>query len=228
MTHILIVDDDNELSEMLGQYLAAEGFAIERVFDGHSGAEQALSGAYDAVVLDVMMPGLDGFEVLRRIRSQSMVPVLMLTAKGDDIDRIVGLEIGADDYLPKPFNPRELLARLRAILRRVGNHAVTGDDDIMRLGQLELHPASRSVLASGQPLELTSTEFNLLQGLLRQAGHLVSKEQLSQQALGRALEKYDRSIDMHMSNLRKKLADHQLGEMIITVRGQGYQLSGED
>jgi len=228
MTHILIVDDDSELSEMLGQYLAAEGFAIERVFDGHSGAEQALSGAYDAVVLDVMMPGLDGFEVLRRIRSQSMVPVLMLTAKGDDIDRIVGLEIGADDYLPKPFNPRELLARLRAILRRVGNHGPQAEDDILRLGLLELHPASRSVLAGGQPLELTSTEFNLLQGLLRQAGHLVSKEQLSQQALGRALEKYDRSIDMHMSNLRKKLADHQLGEMIITVRGQGYQLSGED
>jgi len=228
MTHILIVDDDSELSEMLGQYLAAEGFAIERVFDGHSGAEQALSGAYDAVVLDVMMPGLDGFEVLRRIRSQSMVPVLMLTAKGDDIDRIVGLEIGADDYLPKPFNPRELLARLRAILRRVGNHGLPAEGDIMRLGQLELHPASRSVLAGGQPLELTSTEFNLLQGLLHQAGHLVTKEQLSQQALGRALEKYDRSIDMHMSNLRKKLADHQLGEMIITVRGQGYQLSGED
>jgi DNA-binding response OmpR family regulator len=228
MTHILIVDDDSELSDMLGQYLAAEGFAIERVYDGHSGAEQALSGAYDAVVLDVMMPGLDGFEVLRRIRSQSMVPVVMLTAKGDDIDRIVGLEIGADDYLPKPFNPRELLARLRAVLRRSTTHRMHDEESVLRLGQLELHSASRHVLAAGRSLDLTSTEFNLLHSLLKQAGQLVSKEQLSQQGLGRALEKYDRSIDMHMSNLRKKLAEHQLGEMIITVRGQGYQLSGED
>ena len=227
MTHILIVDDDHELSDMLGQYLGAEGFSVARAFDGDSGAEQALGDHYDAIVLDVMMPGLDGFEVLRRIRARSSVPVLMLTAKGDDIDRIVGLEIGADDYLPKPFNPRELLARLRAILRRAGAQAVQTADDILRLGPLELHPASRSAMAAGKTPDLTGTEFSLPQSLLNHAGQLVSKDQLSQQALGRSPEKYDRSIDMHMSNLRKKLAEHRLGAMIITVRGQGYQLSGE-
>jgi DNA-binding response OmpR family regulator len=226
MAHILIVDDDTELSGMLGEYLEPEGFTIERAFDGKAGVQQALSNHYDAVVLDVMMPELDGFEVLRRIRSHSSVPVLMLTAKGDDIDRIVGLEIGADDYLSKPFNPRELLARLRAVLRRTQN-ANQQDEQIVRIGLLEVHPASRTVLVQGEVLDLTSTEFNLLHTLVKQAGHLVSKEDLSKHALGRSLEKYDRSIDMHMSNLRKKIAEHHPGSIIITVRGQGYQLSDE-
>ena len=226
MAHILIVDDDAELSDMLGEYLEPEGFTIERAFDGRTGVQQALSNHYDAVVLDVMMPELDGFEALRRIRSHSSVPVLMLTAKGDDIDRIVGLEIGADDYLSKPFNPRELLARLRAVLRRTQN-VNQQDEQIMRIGLLEVHPASRTVLVQGEALDLTSTEFNLLHTLVKQTGHVVSKENLSAQALGRPLEKYDRSIDMHMSNLRKKMAEHQLGSIIMTVRGQGYQLSDE-
>jgi len=229
MTHILIVDDDIELSAMLGEYLEAEGFSVARVFDGKAGAQQALTGLYDAVVLDVMMPELDGFEVLRRIRSHSSVPVLMLTAKGDDVDRIVGLEIGADDYLPKPFNPRELLARLRAVLRRTQGASPhrDHDDTVFRIGLLEVHPSSRTALADGQQLDLTSTEFNLLHTLVKQAGHVVSKENLSEHALGRTLEKYDRSIDMHMSNLRKKMTEHNLGSIIMTVRGQGYQLSDE-
>ncbi len=228
MTHILIVDDDTELSSMLGDYLAAEGFSIDQAFEGKQGAQKAITGQYDAVVLDVMMPELDGFEVLRRIRSQSSVPVLMLTAKGDDVDRIVGLEIGADDYIPKPFNPRELLARLNAVLRRTqGSKQDIHKEQIEHIGPLEINPSSRTALARGQPLELTSTEFNLLHALVKQAGKVVSKESLSEQGLGRKLEKYDRSIDMHMSNLRKKMALHELGAMIITVRGQGYQLADQ-
>jgi DNA-binding response OmpR family regulator len=229
MTHILIIDDDTELSGMLGEYLEPEGFTIEHAFDGKTGVQQALNNSYDAVVLDVMMPELDGFEVLRRIRSHSSVPVLMLTAKGDDVDRIVGLEIGADDYLSKPFNPRELLARLRAVLRRTQNTKQQEEHDgvVLRIGLLEIHPSSRTALVQGEVLDLTSTEFNLLHTLVKQTGHVVSKENLSAQALGRPLEKYDRSIDMHMSNLRKKMAEHQLGSIIMTVRGQGYQLSDE-
>jgi len=228
MTNILLVDDDTELSAMLGEYLEAEGFSVERVFDGKAGVQQALSGSYAAVVLDVMMPEMDGFEVLRRVRSQSNIPVIMLTAKGDDIDRIVGLEIGADDYLAKPFNPRELLARLRAVLRRTQIDKIQPHDDaVIQIGLLEVHPSSRSALSAGQPIDLTSTEFNLLHMLVKEGGHLVTKENLSEQALGRTLEKYDRSIDMHMSNLRKKMTEHNLGSLIITVRGQGYQLSNE-
>jgi len=229
MAHILIVDDDHELSEMLADYLQAEGYTTERVFDGEAGVQKALSNQFDALVLDVMMPKLDGFEALRQIRVHSSVPVIMLTAKGDDIDRIVGLEIGADDYLPKPFNPRELLARLRAVLRRSQTTPSTIDKEtsILSIGSLEIHPATRSVIINGQTLDLTSTEFNLLHTLVQQSGNLVTKELLSQQALGRPLTRYDRSIDMHMSNLRKKLSDHGQGSMIITVRGQGYQLASE-
>lgn len=229
MAQILIVDDDHELSEMLADYLQAEGYSTERVFDGEIGVTTALSGQFDAIVLDVMMPKLDGFEALRQIRSRSRVPVIMLTAKGDDIDRIVGLEIGADDYLPKPFNPRELLARLRAILRRSQNTSVTRDKEpvTVSIGPLEIHPTTRSVFIDGQALDLTSTEFNLLQTLVQQSGNVVSKELLSQQALGRLLTRYDRSIDMHMSNLRKKLSEQGADSLIITVRGQGYQLASE-
>lgn len=229
MKHILIIDDDDELSAMLAEYLEPEGFIIEPVFDGAAGVRQALTGLYDAIILDVMLPELDGFEVLRRIRSRSSVPVLMLTAKGDDVDRIVGLEIGADDYLPKPFNPRELLARLRAVLRRTQNtHQQTEHDTkVVKIGSLEVHPSLRTALAHGQSIDLTSTEFNLLHTLVEQGGRVVSKENLSERALGRVLEKYDRSIDMHMSNLRKKLVEHNVGSIITTVRGQGYQLSYE-
>ena len=228
MTHILLVDDDTELSSMLGEYLAAESFSIDYAYDGKQGLQKTLTGQYDAVVLDVMMPELDGFEVLRRIRSESSVPVLMLTAKGDDIDRIVGLEIGADDYLSKPFNPRELLARINAVLRRTqSDKQLDQKNHLQHIGALEINSSSRTALASGRVLDLTSTEFNLLHTLVKQAGDIVSKESLSEHGLGRTLEKYDRSIDMHMSNLRRKMAKHNLGSMIITVRGQGYQLSGE-
>ena len=225
MTQLLLIDDDKELSTMLGEYLSAEGFDIEYAYNGREGVDMALAKQYDALVLDVMMPELDGFEVLRRIRTESAVPVIMLTAKGDDVDRIVGLEIGADDYLPKPFNPRELLARLRAILRRAKSVQPPLQDQTLTLGPLEISPASRSALVSGALIDLTSTEFNLLHVLIKQAGKIVTKESLSEQGLGRSLEKFDRSIDMHMSNLRKKMAQKNIGEMIITVRGQGYQLS---
>ena len=226
MTRLLLIDDDKELSAMLGEYLTTEGIDIEHAYNGKQGIEKALAEDFDAIVLDVMMPGLDGFEVLRRLRIESSVPILMLTAKGDDVDRIVGLEIGADDYLPKPFNPRELLARLRAVLRRTqaSPHQVD-NEQVLQIGLLELIPASRSALVAGKPLDLTSTEFNLLLTLIKQAGKVVSKETLSELSMGRKLEKYDRSIDMHMSNLRKKMAQSGVGEMIITVRGQGYQLS---
>lgn len=229
MAHILIVDDDNELSEMLTDYLQVEGYTIEQVFDGDAGVKKALSCRFDAVVLDVMMPKLDGFEVLRQIRSQSSVPVIMLTAKGDDIDRIVGLEIGADDYLSKPFNPRELLARLRAVLRRSQSITAIADKNTspLSIGLLEIHPAARTAFIEGHTLDLTSTEFNLLQILVQQSGNVVTKESLSQQAIGRPLTRYDRSIDMHMSNLRKKLAEQGQGSLIITIRGQGYQLASE-
>ncbi len=228
MTHILLVDDDTELSSMLGEYLTAESFSIDYAYDGKQGLQKTLTGQYDAVVLDVMMPELDGFEVLRRIRSESSVPVLMLTAKGDDIDRIVGLEIGADDYLPKPFNPRELLARIHAVLRRTqSDKQLDQKNHLQHIGALEINSSSRTALARGRVLDLTSTEFNLLRTLVKQAGNIVSKESLSEHGLGRTLERYDRSIDMHMSNLRRKMAKHNLGSMIITVRGQGYQLSGE-
>jgi len=229
MVHILIVDDDDELSGMLVEYLEAEGLTIECVFDGKTGVQQALTGHYAAVVLDVMLPEMDGFEVLRRIRASSNIPVLMLTAKGDDIDRIVGLEIGADDYLPKPFNPRELLARLRAILRRTQGASPhsSHDNTVMLIGLLELHPSSRTAFIDNKKLVITSTEFNLLHTLAIHAGRIVSKEFLSEHAMGRTLEKYDRSIDMHMSNLRKKMTERHPKPTIITVRGQGYQLSDE-
>lgn len=221
-TRLLLIDDDTELCAMLSEYLAPEGFQVTALHDGESGARAALDGEYAAVILDVMMPRMNGIDALRRIRAASAVPVLMLTAKGDDIDRIVGLELGADDYLPKPFNPRELVARLRAILRR---GATATGSALLQAGPLTVRPADRTADWHGQTLQLTSTEFNLLEVLARHAGHVVSKADLSEQALGRALTPFDRSIDMHMSKLRSKLVT-QKGERapIQTVRGVGYQL----
>jgi len=224
MHPILIIDDDAELGEMLSEYLAPEGFALTIATRGDSGAKLALSTSPAAIILDVMLPGLNGFEVLRRIRAESMVPVIMLTAKGDDIDRILGLEIGADDYLPKPFNPRELVARLRAILRR---QPMTGDGDDRALVQcrgLQLWPGSRRAQLGDAPLDLTSTEFTVLEILARNAGRVVSKEQLYEGALGRPMAPYDRSLDMHISHLRRKLGEAPDGPVIHTVRGSGYQL----
>jgi two-component system response regulator CpxR len=225
MDQILIIDDDVALCELVTEYLEPLGFAIESVHRGDLGAERALEGQHALVVLDVMLPGLNGFEVLRRIRAESKVPVLMLTARGDDVDRIVGLEIGADDYLPKPFNPRELTARIRAILRRVPTEKPIDRTTAKKLsvGDVVLDSGTRTVLRTGANVELTSVEFELLEKLLRAAGEIVTREDLSQQVLGRSASPFDRSIDMHISNLRKKLG-HQFGrvERIKTVRGVGY------
>ena len=225
MTRVLLVDDDVELGEMLKEYLEREDFGATAVYDGEAGVRHALSGDYEIVVLDVMMPRLNGIEALRRIRMHSRIPVLMLTAKGDDVDRIVGLELGADDYVPKPCTPRELVARLRAILRRT-QVAETDDTPVgpLTVGPLTLWPAQRRAEWAGQPLELTSTEFNLLETLARNAGRVVSKADLSEQALGRQLARYDRSIDVHLSSIRHKLGVRADGRSYVqTVRGLGYQ-----
>jgi two-component system, OmpR family, response regulator CpxR len=228
MDRILVIDDDVELCSLVQEYLHAEGFAVESVHDGESGLQRATAGGYLLAVLDVMLPGINGFEVLRRIRATSRLPVLLLTARGEDVDRIVGLEIGADDYLPKPFNPRELVARIRAILRRSRSDgkAVPPAPEVVRVGDVELDPATRTVLRHGQPVDLTSVEFNLLEVLLREAGHVVPRERLVNAVLSRKFSPFDRSIDMHVSKVRKKLGDSDGGadndEHIKTVRGVGY------
>ncbi len=226
MIRILLVDDDLELCSMQGQYLSNEGFAVQMYHDGESGLEEALSGDYDLILLDVMMPKLSGIDVLRRLRIHSNVPVLMLTAKGDDIDRIIGLELGADDYVSKPCTPRELVARVRAILRRADpDKQDPGQLQPLKVGALTISAASRSAAWQDNLLDLTSTEFNLLEMLCRRAGRTISKEDLSMHTLGRPLARYDRSIDVHVSNLRQKLGSLKDGRSPIqTVRGIGYQL----
>lgn len=227
MTKVLLIDDDVELVSMLSEYLAREGFASTLVHDGEAGVREALSGGYALAVVDVMMPGISGIEVLGQIRRQSRLPVLMLTARGDDVDRIVGLEMGADDYVPKPCTPRELVARIRAILRRT-QQAGEMVDGVIAVGPLLLRPQMRTAELHGVPLELTSTEFNLLEVLARNAGSVVSKQALSQQGLGRPLARFDRSIDVHVSSIRHKLGVRSDGlSWIQTVRGQGYQLTWE-
>ena len=222
MNRILVIDDDIDLCELLTDYLTTEGFAVEVVHDGEAGPERALAGDFDLVVLDVMLPGIDGFEVLRRLRTGSATPVLMLTARGDDVDRIVGLEMGADDYLPKPFNPRELVARIRAVQRRTAAAPATGGEAVA-VGDVTLDLGGRTVHVGGVPVELTSVEFSLLEVLIRLAGQVVSREDLSLQALGRELNPYDRSIDVHVSSLRRKLGTlGEESERIKTVRGIGY------
>ena len=208
---------------MLAEYLEREGFAVTAVQDGESAARLAAGGAYQIVVLDVMMPRVDGVEALRRIRQASRVPVIMLTARGDDVDRIIGLELGADDYVAKPCTPRELAARLRAILRRMQPHA--DNTGPLTVSGLALWPEKRRVEWQGRPIELTSMEFNLLEVLMRNAGRVVSKKDLSEQALGRPLARFERSVDVHLSSIRQKLGD--AAALIRTVRGQGYHLARE-
>src|SRR5229473_3956038 len=222
MDRILVIDDDVELCSLVGEYLGAEGFTVESVHDGENGLQRATGGGYVLAVLDVMLPGINGFEVLRRIRATSRLPVLLLTARGEDVDRIVGLEIGADDYLPKPFNPRELVARIRAILRRTRGKGETPVPEVIRVGDVELDPATRSVQHRGKPVDLTSVEFGLLQVLLREAGRVVTREALVDEVLGRRFSPFDRSIDMHVSKVRKKLGDSGSEDYIKTVRGAGY------
>ncbi len=222
-TAVLLADDDTELSGMLAEYLGREGFAVTAVHDGEAAARLALEGGFEIVVLDVMMPRVDGIEALRRIRQSSRVPVIMLTARGDDVDRIIGLELGADDYVAKPCTPRELTARLRAILRRVQPQAQ--DAGPLSASGLTLWPQKRRVEWRGRAIELTSMEFNLLEVLMRNAGRIVSKKELSEQALGRPLARFERSIDVHLSSIRQKLGE--ASALIHTVRGQGYHLSRE-
>ncbi|MBE0501177.1 MAG: response regulator transcription factor [Desulfuromonadales bacterium] len=228
MNRILVIDDDIELCELLTDYLSSEGFEVDTVNHGEQGALRALAEEYALVVLDVMLPGMNGFDVLRKIRAVSRLPVIMLTARGDDIDRIVGLELGADDYLPKPFNPRELVARIRAIQRRTetaapGSVGGAQQSRDVNVGDIILSSVNRSVKRNGEQIELTSVEFTLLELLLRQAGEVISREDLVEKSLGRKLSPYDRSIDVHISSLRRKLGHaSETGERIKTIRGIGY------
>lgn len=227
MSHkVLLVDDDVELVDLLQDYLEREGFEVAVAHDGKAGMAAALSGAFGIAVLDVMMPVMSGIQVLTQIRAKSSMPVIMLTARGDDADRIVGLELGADDYVPKPCTPRELAARIRAILKRSGTPETAAmATNLIVVGTLTIWPAQRRAERSGRIIELTSTEFNLVEILVRNAGRPVSKSDLSQEALGRPLTRFDRSIDVHMSSIRHKLgklADSR--SLIQTVIRKGYQL----
>lgn len=231
MQTVLLVDDDVELVELLKEYLEMESFRVQVAHDGLAGAELASRQSIDIVVLDVMMPKLNGIETLKMIRQHSNVPIIMLTAKGDNTDRIVGLELGADDYVPKPSSPREIVARIRAILRRVQPAQASAADNVepadtpITVGALEIKPALRQATWSGQVLNLTSTEFNLLEVLAKNAGQVVSKQDLSQSALGRPLARFDRSIDVHLSSIRHKLGLLSDGRHCIqTVFRSGYQL----
>lgn len=224
---VLIIDDDAELCDLLREFLTRESFEVDAAHDGEAGLTRALETGPDIVVLDVMLPKADGFTVLRRLREKSRLPVLMLTARGEDMDRILGLELGADDYLAKPFNPRELAARLRAILRRVQAPPDT-QSPVLEVNGVRLLPASREVFAEGRPVELTTFEFDILQVLMRAAGRVLSRDALMEELYQRKASPFDRSIDVHVSHLRRKL---ETGRTVIkTVRGVGYQFcrSGEE
>ncbi|HEX8367580.1 MAG TPA: response regulator transcription factor [Pyrinomonadaceae bacterium] len=228
MFRILLIDDDEELCELVSEYLTVEGFTVEAVHDGETGLRKANAGNHDLIILDVMLPKKNGFDVLRELRQENQIPVLMLTARGDDMERIVGLEIGADDYLAKPFNPRELAARLRAILRRTQNLPEESlPAEKIHIDDVEISLAARSARREGEDLNLTSVEFDLLAELLKNAGKVIKKEDLNQKVLGRRLSPFDRSLDMHISNLRKKLGARDSGgnggeERIKTIRSVGY------
>jgi two-component system phosphate regulon response regulator OmpR len=219
---VLVVEDDPRLAEMLSEYLGQAGFRVTLAPLGATALNQFASTAYDAVVLDLMLPDMDGLNVCREIRTKSDTPVLMLTARGDAIDRIVGLELGADDYLPKPFEPRELLARLRAILRRRSPGKVTGDH-ILHFGRLDIDSASRTVLLDGVRCDLTGYQFDLLWALAKNAGRVLSRDALMDKVKGAQLEAFDRSIDVHMSRIRAAIEDDpKKPRRVITVRGAGY------
>ena len=227
MNKLLLIDDDKELSQLLSEYLTTEGFEVVAAYDGEAGIQLATQDQFAAIVLDVMLPIYNGFEVLKILRKTHQTPVVMLTAKGDTIDRVIGLEIGADDYLPKPCDPRELVARIRAILRRAQtNEPTPAKLEKISSGPLVLHLGSRHVTWNGSEIVLTGTEFSVLEILVRQAGQVISKDDMTEQALNRKLTPYDRSIDVHVSNIRKKLtAAGANKELIINVRGAGYMLT---
>lgn len=224
---LLLVDDDRELCNMLQSYLAQEGFTADAVYDGESAIDKVLNNNYSLVILDIMLPGHSGFEVLKTIRETSSIPVLMLTARGEDVDSVVGLELGADDYLAKPCNPRVLVAHIRAILRRSQtNNLSDNPDNQLTIGNIELFPHSRTVYREHDPVALTSTEFTILETLMRNAGNVVNKNELSEIALGRKLAHFDRSLDVHISNVRKKLGFiSENNDRIKTVRNVGYLFS---
>jgi DNA-binding response OmpR family regulator len=223
MNKLLLIDDDETLCELLVEYLSGEGFIVESVHTGPDGIARATAEAWDAIILDVMLPGMNGFDVLKRIQAQTRSPVLMLTARGEDTDTVLGLELGADDYVAKPCSPRVLVARLRNLLRRKGDpQQATGTH--RQVGDLSIDSASRNVNVAGRAVELTGAEFNLLTLLLENAGEVVSKELLAKAGLGRALQAYDRRIETHMAQIRKKLGPQPDGSpRITTVRGAGYQ-----
>lgn len=230
MLKVLLIDDDKELSHLLGEYLSTEGFSIDMAHDGQIALDMALHQSYSVIVLDVMLPIRNGFDVLKQLRQHQQTPVIMLTAKGDTVDRVIGLEIGADDYLSKPCDPRELVARIRAILRRAAQQeASTPTVERLSSDKLSLHLGTRNATWDNRDLSLTGTEFSVLEILVRRAGQVISKDEMTEQALNRKLTAYDRSIDVHVSNIRKKIAaagstkDH-----IINVRGAGYMLTLDD
>ena len=230
MQQLLMIEDDTRLAQMVGEYLGQNGLQVTHKADGHSGLAQLHGGdapAPDLVILDLMLPDMDGLEVCRRIRalpgSAAQVPVLMLTAKGDPMDRIIGLELGADDYLPKPFEPRELLARIRAILRRRGDGVVPASAQTLRFGTLEIDRDARTVTVAGQHADLTSYQFDLLVALAERAGRVLTRDQIMEAVRGRELEAFDRSIDVHMGRIRAAIeVDPKMPKRILTVRGVGY------
>lgn len=235
MHKLLIIDDDVALTEMLQEYLALHSLEVTVCNHPITGIETLREQAFDVLLLDVMMPEIDGFETLRRIRQFSGIPVIMLTAKGDDFDRILGLELGADDYLTKPFNHRELVARIKALTRRWVDKSLVNDSSEasnssapLILNGITLDVTQHSVLVAQQPIELTGTELHLLHQLMLQPGKVVTKEALSQAVLGRRLSAFDRSLDMHVSNIRKKLAQHDINDVIKTMRGTGYMFILKD
>jgi DNA-binding response OmpR family regulator len=224
---VLLVDDDRELCQMLTEYLEAERFAVASVHDGGEALAALQGNAYEILILDVMLPSVSGFEVLRKLGASFPTPILMLTARGDDVDRIVGLELGADDYLSKPFNPRELVARIRAILRRATSRSARGAaPDELVVGPIVLNTGMRLVRVGDLPVNLTGAEFRVLELLMRSAGQVLSRDAMTESCLGRKLVPYDRSIDTHISNLRRKL-DLEAGKNpeIKNVRGSGYTLT---
>ena len=230
VTHLLIIDDDHALVNLLRRFLEAEGFHVDAAYDHDSGLSAALTSHHELIILDVMLPGGSGFELLKTLRHQSDIPVLLLTARGEAVDRILGLEIGADDYLAKPFDPRELVARIRAVLRRTREAAAgsprTDHDEVLKVSDIEMSLGSRNVTCGGKPVDLTSVEFNVLELLLRNAGSVVTREQIAEVALGRPLNAFDRSVDVHVSRLRKKLGGFPGTEDLIRpIRGIGYFFS---
>ncbi len=221
---VLLIDDDQELCELMFEFLVTRGIAVEVIHDGRRGLARALSDEHDLILLDVMLPGLEGFEVLRQVRRRSTIPIIMLTARTAREDRVAGLDSGADDYLPKPFEPEELVARMRAVLRRSGR-GVTQVSEVLEVNGVRLVPGTREVHCEGQPVEITTTEFDILEILIRSAGRIVSRNEMSSAIYRRPASAQDRSLDVHVSHLRKKLGE--LGLLIRTIRGVGYLFCAE-